>query len=70
MRENFKLINEIEAEVGSEKITTLLHDESHAENDRALALFQMGECNATDIMLLANCDIEALEERSRIMPRL
>lgn len=30
----------------------------------------MAECNATDLILLANCDIEKLEERARVMPRL
>lgn len=30
----------------------------------------MGECGANDIILLANCDIDDLEERERIMPRL
>jgi len=30
----------------------------------------MGECSANDLVLLANCDIDELEERERIMPRL
>jgi len=35
MKENNKLINEIEAEEGAEKITAMLKDESFCEDKRA-----------------------------------
>lgn len=35
MKENNKLINEIEAEEGADKITALLKDESHCDEKRA-----------------------------------
>jgi hypothetical protein len=71
MKENNKVLLEIEAKEGVEKITLLLADDSSSDQQNTeQAVFQAGEATPDQLILLANCNLDELIERNRLLPRI
>jgi hypothetical protein len=69
MKENNKVMAEIETTEGVEKLTRILEDVQSAK-DKEQAVFQSGDALAEDMLLLANCDIDELVERNSLVPKI
>lgn len=69
IKENNKQIASIEDNEGVEKLQRLL-----ADNDEASALdtaiIQEGEASPEELILLANCDVQEIAEKNRLLPRI
>jgi|688.fasta_scaffold669098_1 hypothetical protein len=69
IKENNKIISEIEKAEGVEKLTALLSDGDFSENDK-ITLIQESDASPEELILLANCDLEELQEKNRILPKI
>ena len=71
IKENNKILSEIEKKEGGEKISLLLTDDTSLENQNIeQAIFQSGDATPEQLILLANCDIDELIERNRLLPKI
>lgn len=70
IKENNKILTQIEAQEGVEKLTKLLSDFSDSEGDVNHVVIQESDASPEDLILLANCDIDELQEKNRILPRI
>lgn len=69
IKENNKILAEIEKKEGLEKISLLLNDDASMATGEQ-AVFQSGDATPEQLLLLANCDIDELLERNRLLPRI
>jgi hypothetical protein len=59
IKENNKVLLELEAKEGVEKLTLLLADDSSSDlQNTEQAIFQAGEATPDQLILLANCDLD------------
>jgi hypothetical protein len=72
IKENNKILLDIEAKEGIEKLSLLLADDSLSSElvNTEQAIFQSGEATPDQLLLLANCDLDELIERDRLLPRI
>lgn len=71
IKENNKIITDIEKKEGAEKISLLLTDEMSLENTNIeQAIFQSGDATPEHLILLANCDLDELIERNTLLPKI
>ncbi len=71
IKENNKILTDTERKEGAERISALLTDESSLDNQNIeQAIFHSGEATPEQMMILANCDIDDLLEKNRLLPRV
>ena len=71
IKENNKILIETEKKEGADRISALLTDESSTDNmNIEQAIFHSGEATPVQMILLANCDIDDLLEKNRLLPRI
>jgi hypothetical protein len=71
IKENNKIITDIEKKEGAEKISLLLTDDMSLENSNIeQAIFQSGDATPEHLLLLANCDLDELIERNTLLPKI
>jgi len=69
IKENNNLIKTIETKEGIEKLTRLLSD-SDTERNMDIAVVQSADASPEELILLANCDVEELGEKERLLPKI
>ena len=71
IRETKQIMTDIEKTEGTQKICSLLSDDmSSGLPETEQAIFQQGDATAEQLILLANCDLDELIERNKLMPRI
>ena len=69
IKENNKILAEIENSSGAEKLTRLLSDASDSKHIEQ-AVFQAGDASPEELLLLANCDVDELIQRNSLLPKI
>lgn len=71
IKENNKILVETEKKEGCDRISALLTDQSSNDNQNIeQAIFHAGEATPEQMILLANCDIDNLVEKNRLLPKI
>lgn len=70
MKENQKVLSEVEKKESAEKITQLLSDDYQNAANKEQAAFQAGDCSPEQLVLLAYCDIDILVEKNTLWPKI
>lgn len=69
IKENNKIILQIEHAEGVEKLTKLLSDGDFT-TDTDKIVIQESDASPEELILLANCDLDELQEKNRILPKI
>ena len=66
-----QIVKQVETEHGTEKLIHLLSESDKKDvKDGTVAHIQEGEASPEELILLANCDLEEITEKLKIVPRI
>jgi hypothetical protein len=69
VKENNRIMMQVEQNEGVAKLTQLLSD-SDLNPDTDRIVIQESDASPEELILLANCDLDELEEKNRILPKI